>query len=150
MKQKIILGGILFFMILFIISQGSSKQQTKCLCIKGNYFYVELAVTPRQRACGLMFREHLDLDSGMLFIYKREGIYPFWMKNTFIPLDIIWINKEKEVVFISRNTPPERSGVCPIINPHKKAKYVLELNGGVSDKIGLSVGDRIIFMDTDR
>ena len=59
---------------------------------------------------GLMFRENMDSDRGMLFIFEKEGEYPFWMKNTLIPLDIIWINKDKEVVFISENAQPCEEG----------------------------------------
>ncbi len=91
-----------------------------------------------------MFREKLDLDKGMLFIFEEEGEYSFWMKNTLIPLDIIWINKAKEVVFISGNTQPcQEEYSCSSINPGKNAKYVLEINAGIAEKIGLKVGDKI-------
>lgn len=139
---------ILFVILLLSSIRGWGKSKWIWVCIKDNYFYVELAETPSEKARGLMFRKHLDLDKGMLFVFRREGIYPFWMKNTLIPLDIIWINKDKEVVFISKNTPPCRSKDCPPINPGKKAMYVLELNGGIADKIGLVVGDRVVF-DSD-
>lgn len=114
--------------------------------INDNCFYVELATTPDDRARGLMFREHLDPDKGMLFIFEEEGVHPFWMKNTLIPLDIIWISEDKEVVFISKNTQPCKTDICPSINPSKKAKYVLEVNGGISDKIGLNVGDKALIL----
>jgi uncharacterized membrane protein (UPF0127 family) len=92
-----------------------------------------------------MFREDLDPNRGMLFIFEEEGVYPFWMKNTLIPLDIIWIDKSKTVVFISKNTLPCEQEPCPTINPRKKAKYVLELCGGTADRIGLKAGDRLVF-----
>jgi uncharacterized membrane protein (UPF0127 family) len=92
-----------------------------------------------------MFRGKLDLNKGMFFIFENEGEYSFWMKNTLINLDIIWINKDKEVVFISKNTQPCSSDSCLTFNSDKKAQYVLELNGGVTDKIGLNVGDKVIF-----
>ncbi|HIH36825.1 MAG TPA: DUF192 domain-containing protein [Methanocellales archaeon] len=114
--------------------------------MKDNCFYVELAATPDDRTLGLMFREHLDPDKGMLFIFEEEGVRPFWMKNTLTPLDIIWISEDQEVVFISKNTQPCKTDICPGINPGKKAKYVLELNGGISDKIGLSVGDKALIL----
>ena len=90
-----------------------------------------------------MFREKLDADKGMLFIYEKEGKYPFWMKNTLIPLDIIWIDKNKEVVFISANAQPCKEDYCPSILPPENAKYVLEINGGVSEKIGLAIGEAV-------
>jgi len=104
-------------------------------------FYVEVVTTPQERARGLMFREQLDPDKGMLFIFDWEAVYPFWMKNTLIPLDIIWIDRDEEVVFISKDTQPCEQEPCPTINPYKKAKYVLEVCGGTADRIGLEVGD---------
>ncbi len=92
-----------------------------------------------------MFREHLEPDEGMLFVFEEEGVHPFWMKNTLIPLDIIWIDNDRSVVFVSKNTPPCEQEPCPTINPGKKAKYVLEVCGGTADRIGLKVGDRLVF-----
>ncbi len=104
---------------------------------------VVVAKTEEEIARGLMFRENLEQDKGMLFIFQEEGEYSFWMKNTLIPLDIIWINKNKEVVFISGNTQPCKEYACPDIDPAKNAKYVLEINGNISKNIGLKVGDII-------
>ena len=64
------------------------------------------------------------------------------MKNTLIPLDIIWINTNKEIVFIKENVQPCGESLCQSINPAKSAKYVLEINGGISKEIGLSVGQK--------
>lgn len=94
---------------------------------------------------GLMERQSLNKNEGMLFIFKQEGIYPFWMKNTLIPLDIIWISKEKKIVFINKNSQPCGTADCPIINPGVKAKYVLEINAGISEEIGLETGDPATF-----
>ena len=131
-------------MIILCTASISSSQQ-KQVCFKENCFTVELADSPYEHSRGLMFRKQLDLDKGMLFIFKDEKRHSFWMKNTLIPLDIIWINKDRKVVFISRNAQPCKKDACPLITPDKKAQYVLELNGGISDKIGLKVGDKIIF-----
>jgi uncharacterized membrane protein (UPF0127 family) len=92
-----------------------------------------------------MFREHLDPDKGMLFIYKYEGVHYFWMKNTLIPLDMIWINGNREVISISNDVQPCQTSQCPLISPEQKVQYVLELNGGTSDKIELAIGDKITF-----
>jgi len=121
-----------------------AKNKNKRVCFKDACFEVELARTEEERAKGLMFRKELEENKGMLFVFEKEGIYPFWMKNTFLPLDIIWIDKDFRVVYISKNTPPcEGSLPCPSINPGKTAKYVLEINGGIAEKIGLGVGDTI-------
>ncbi|HXK31997.1 MAG TPA: DUF192 domain-containing protein, partial [Candidatus Paceibacterota bacterium] len=132
---------LIFIIILFYFCPENQDQ----VCFEDNCFIVELAVTPREQARGLMFRESLDLDKGMLFIFKNGEESSFWMKNTLMALDIIWINENKEVIFISKNAQPCTSVPCSIINPGIKTRYVLELNGGITDKIGLEVGDKVIF-----
>lgn len=107
---------------------------------------VELATNDFERARGLMFRSTLAADQGMLFIFDSLGEYPFWMKNTQIPLDIIWLDEDQKVVFISADTAPCLQTTCPSINPQKLAKFVLELNGGAAQRIGLAVGDKLSFL----
>lgn len=146
MKSKFV---VLIFLVLIItffltvlfssLKKGGNPQ----VCFENNCFNVELAITPKERSDGLMFREELESDKGMLFIFEEEGNYPFWMENTLIPLDIIWISKNKEVVFISKNTQPCKISPCPVINPKKFAKYVLEINGGVSEIAGLNEEDLV-------
>ena len=145
MKKKIIfiiLLPIILTTIGLIILESRNKKE-KEVCFKNNCFKVELAVTLVEQERGLMFRKNLKQDEGMLFVFKEEGEHPFWMKDTLIPLDIIWINQNKEVVFISENTQPCSENQCASINPDKKAQYVLELKGGTSQNINLTVGDKI-------
>lgn len=119
------------------------------VCLDNNCFNVELAKTPAQREKGLMNRENLDKDKGMLFIFDQEGIYPFWMKNTLISLDIIWIDSDNRIVFIGQNIQPclpaqaGKSLICPSVIPNAKAKYVLEINAGMAKEIGLKPGDEL-------
>jgi uncharacterized membrane protein (UPF0127 family) len=137
----------LFFLIILIILIGLFLYfilQTNQVCFDKTCFKVELAKTSEQRIKGLMDRESLDENKGMLFIYPEEGKYDFWMKNTLIPLDIIWINKNKEVVFINKNTQPCLVEECPAISPPLDAKYILEINGGLVDKLGIIDGDHCI------
>ena len=124
----------------FIYSKAKNQ-----VCINNHCFIVELAKTDEERKKGLMFKEELGLNEGMLFVFEKEGEYSFWMKDVLIPLDIIWINESKEIVFISKNNQPCEKSFCPSINPNKKAKYVLELNEGVADKINLKIRDKAIF-----
>jgi len=112
------------------------------VCIRDRCFSVEIAANQSQRQYGLMNREHLDPDKGMLFVFENEGNYRFWMKNTQIPLDIIWINSSQDIVYIERNVQPCTLDFCPSIDPGKNASYVLEINGGLSDKYNLKVGDK--------
>ena len=101
MKKKLFLIIILIFIIIIgvIIVKYANKKQTRA-CFKEYCFAVELAISPEERSRGLMFRESLDQDKGMLFIFEKEEKHAFWMKNTLIPLDIIWIDHNKEVIFI--------------------------------------------------
>jgi len=126
-------------------ANNSGNESLSKVCFGAKCFYVELAVTSEERSRGLMFREHLDPDKGMLFIYPDEGVHSFWMKNTLIPLDMVWINGNREVISISKDVQPCQPSQCPSIGPGQKVQYVLELNGGTSDKIGLAIGDKITF-----
>jgi len=126
-----------------VFSPSSEQYSTGSVCVGETCFKVELAKTVYQIEKGLMYRKELDKDAGMLFIFEKEGIYPFWMKNTLIPLDIIWVDNGSRVVFISQNTQPCKSLICKSVFPNSKAKYVLEVNAGVVDKIGLKVGDSL-------
>jgi len=123
---------------------GLEEKKKNEVCFKNQCFEVELAKTEEERAKGLMFRKELGENKGMLFVFEKEGIYPFWMKNTFLPLDIIWIGGDFRIVYISKNTPPcEKNLLCPSINPEKTAKYVLEINEGMAEKIGIVEGDKM-------
>ena len=101
-------------------------------------FSLEVADNNTKRQIGLMWREQMDLDHGMLFIFEQESKPSFWMKNTLIPLDIIWLSKDLEVVDFKTMKPcPPESVRCPSATPKAAAQYVLELNAGVfSGKIG--------------
>lgn len=113
------------------------------VCFKEKCFQVEIADMPEERMTGLMGRHRLDSNSGMLFVFEKEDGYGFWMKNTLISLDIIWIDAEGKIVFIKNNALPCRTESCETFYPYKKAKYVLEINGGLSGEIGLKAGDEM-------
>jgi len=142
MNKKTIFLIVILAAIAGLFFYWRSQRQRK-VCFKNNCFDVELAITDEEQMQGLMFRKSLARNRGMLFIFKEEEMSSFWMKNTLIPLDIIWINENKEAVFISENTQPCKEDSCFSIAPDKKAKYVLEINAGISKEIGLKVGDRL-------
>lgn len=123
------------------VDESKQEQESK-VCFNNGCITVEIADTNQERANGLMYRETLDKNRGMLFVFEQESIHPFWMKNTLIPLDIVWINSSRDVVYINRDTPPCKAEPCPLVNPGVKALYVLEVNGGVADRLNLSVGER--------
>ena len=82
-----------------------------------------------------MFREYLDEKSGMLFIFPEDGEYGFWMKNTLIPLDMIWIDKDMKIIDI-QTAEPCTAEPCPSHTPSGDARYVLEVNANASEKFG--------------
>ena len=111
----------------------------------GKSVTAELAVTDEERQRGLMFREKLGLDQGMLFVFEEESKYAFWMKNTLIPLDMLWIDKDRRIVHIRRNVPPCKEDPCPSYGPDRAGLYALELAAGASDRFGLKLFDRLEF-----
>ena len=104
-------------------------------------FNVEIADTDLKRKTGLQCRTKMELNEGMLFIWKTEDFRSFWMKNTSIPLDIIFLNKAYEIIDISFNAKPFS---LKSISSNKKAKYVLELNKGVFNSYKFDLKDKII------
>ena len=112
--------------------------------VKGQRFNVEIAADDQSRARGLMFVDDLPEDEGMLFIFRRMQPRAFWMKNTRIPLDIIYLDQNLKVVSIIKNAKPCKTPRCPSYPSGQPAQYVLELNGGMSDQLGLVEGDSIV------
>ena len=114
--------------------------------LNGHRYYTEVANNDADRERGLMYRNHMEDDHGMLFIFEHEQVQSFWMMNTHIPLDILYFDAEGALVSASRNTPPCSSGIrCPSYPSKGRAKYVLELNAGQAKAIDLKKGDRITF-----
>ena len=109
----------------------------------GKRFGVEIADTSEKQALGLMFRDSMPADQGMLFIFPNEAPRAFWMKNTRIPLDIMYFDKDFKMVSISADTPPCRVSRCPSYPSTAPAKYVLELNAGTASELGVGVGDHL-------
>jgi uncharacterized membrane protein (UPF0127 family) len=103
-------------------------------------FTVEWALTPEARARGLMFREQMAPDHGMMFDFMVEAPQSFWMKNTPLSLDIIFIHRNGTVARIARNTVPFSERTIPSGAP---VRYVLEVVAGTADRIGLVGGDRV-------
>ncbi|MEO1092420.1 MAG: DUF192 domain-containing protein [Pseudomonadota bacterium] len=103
-------------------------------------FRAEVAATPAERNRGLMFREHMDQDAGMVFLFDPPQRAAFWMKNTLIPLDMLFLDRAGQIVFIAANTEPlsETSH-----GPAVPVSAVLEINGGLSERLGIDVGDTV-------
>jgi uncharacterized membrane protein (UPF0127 family) len=104
-------------------------------------FQVELAVSPEQRRQGLMFRESLADDQGMLFDFGKPQAITMWMRNTYVPLDMLFIDADGEIAQIAANTQPLSDAVIASRAP---ARAVLELRGGVTEELGIQPGDRVV------
>lgn len=109
-----------------------------------NPIYIEIANDPYEIQKGLMFRKSLKWNNGMLFVFDDEQYRSFWMKNTHIALDIIFIDKNFKIVDIKENAKPCLSYKCPSYLSKAPAKYVLEVNGDFVNKNKIQIGDKII------
>jgi uncharacterized membrane protein (UPF0127 family) len=105
-------------------------------------FRVQLAKTEKQRERGLMFVESLDEDAGMLFFFERQQQLSFWMKNTYVPLDMFFIDEDLVVKGIVENAEPLTTSPRRIVGP---TRFVLEVRGGTARRLGLAAGDRVSF-----
>ena len=115
----------------------------------GEVVRVEIAADDETRAQGLMYRSELRPGTGMLFFFPQDGEYPFWMKNTRIPLDIVWIDSARRVVHVKHDVQPCRVENCPSYAPNAIARYVLEVPAGVAKQHGIEAGDQLRFEGTE-
>jgi len=111
----------------------------------GAVYSVEVPQTQAERERGLMFRSSLAPRNGMLFIFPQTGPLEFWMKNTLIPLDLIWLNEQKRVVYIRPEAPPCKADPCPTYSPGVPSRYVLEIPAGAAKQEGLGLGSLLKF-----
>src|SRR5436190_137016 len=102
---------------------------------------LEVARNEPERSRGLMFRKSMPERAGMIFLFDHPGIYPFWMKNTLIPLDMFWTDTTGKVVWIAESVPPCQADPCPEYPPKAVASYVIETNAGFAKRHGVKVGD---------
>lgn len=105
-------------------------------------FQVEVADTPAKRSMGLQYRKELGSDCGMIFLFPAESPQAFWMKNTPIPLDMIFIDRERKIVGIVEQTVPFSLETRSVAVP---SQFVLEINGGLAKRLGIQAGDRVRF-----
>lgn len=141
---------LLFFSLILLQNLCTAKTQgkryIKMFLPDGYAIAAELAVSDEERQLGLMFRKKINPDQGMLFIFERENFYSIWMKNMNIPLDILWLDKEKRIVHIERDVPPCQEDPCPTYTSRFPAIYVLELKAGSVNEHMLKIYDRLDFI----
>ena len=150
-QRMLVFFGVLFIIFsVFIINEFRSTamndplQDKNFVVINEKIIFVELAITPEDRQRGLMERDLLEKDNGMLFVFSEEDAYSFWMKNMKISLDIIWINADGNVVYFVEGAPPCVQSPCQTYSPNADALYVLEVNPGVIDVLGIEENTEVI------
>lgn len=155
-KQRVVVFLSVVFIVLsvFLIIQFTNTAkndpfyETNFIIINEHAISVELATTPEQRERGLMERQTLEDNTGMLFIFSEESKHSFWMKNMNVSLDIIWINSDGEVVYLVNDVPPCTKSPCQTYTPNIPALYVLEVNPGTIGGLEIQVGTEIsIFLN---
>ena len=133
--------------MLFLLAgcSGSAPAQPGIPAVElhGQRFLVELATDDAGRQRGLMMRTTLAPDHGMLFVFPHTGPQAFWMKNTLIPLDILYFDEERRLVSMQVDVPPCRADPCPTYPSDAPALYVLELSAGTTRRIGAKPGDTL-------
>lgn len=132
--------------VFLLLLSGCASAGSSWVEIGGERFTVEIADDDAERARGLMFRDQMAAGNGMLFIHDREEPQAYWMKNTRIPLDILYFDSARRLVAQQRNIPPCSAGnACPSYPSGKPARYVLELNAGEAERLKLQDGAELRF-----
>lgn len=157
MRNIFILVCISFFMFLACKTESKREIKTETIAFKKegdlsifkqdtdsivSNFDIEIADTEYETQTGLMYRSSMEKNQGMLFIFPEEAMHSFYMKNTEFPLDIIYIDANQKIASFQKNAEPFNENSLPSNAP---VKYVLEINAGLSDQMGLEVGDSISF-----
>jgi uncharacterized membrane protein (UPF0127 family) len=145
MSHRVLLFAALCFLAVFpaVTSRlGAAEMQTLEIASKSGVhpFAVELALTPDEQSRGLMYRKTLPEGQGMLFDFKRDQELSFWMKNTYVPLDMIFIRSDGRIHRIAENTEPLSERLVPSNGP---VRAVFEVVAGTARKLGLAPGDRV-------
>ena len=124
-------------------SQNYATAELTIVTAKGpQHFHIELAETPAQMEQGLMFWRELAPDAGMLFDFKQPTMATMWMRNTLIPLDMLFVNANGRIVNIHERAVPQSDAIIAAASP---VRAVIELNGGTAARLGIKPGDRVLF-----
>lgn len=147
--KRVLIAVLVIVIITFLSRKLLFKAQ---VAINNQTFQVEVADTREERTKGLSGRKKLGEKEGMLFVFEETGLHTFWMKDTLIPLDIIFI-KDDRIVTIHKNIQPQPNAFgaqLQLYLPKDPVNYVLEINGGLSEKYGFTQGDVITITKGNR
>lgn len=129
--------------LLGLLSLSACQAEGPAVTLNGQEYSVEVAANDASRIQGLMFRDTMPERHGMLFVFEDLDLRSFWMKNTRIPLDILYFDADLRLVSVSENARPCRTPRCPSYPSSGPAKYVLELNAGQAKALGVKPGDEL-------
>lgn len=141
-KKYIILLFAIVALLLFVAIFNIKQAKENLVIIKGKKIIIEIADSEEERSKGLMFRTSLKENAGMLFIFDQPSIQAFWMKNTLIPLDMIFIDENKRIADIA-TAQPCTLDPCPVYKSTRQVIYVLEVNAGFAERNNIDVGDKV-------
>jgi len=148
MVNYLMAGLVAIILISFVMLAIGKFQAPKFVAVKvGNATVnAELADTEAKQIRGLMFRDSLPRDGGMLFDFRSEGRHGIWMMNMSMPIDIVWLDKEKRVVKVEADAPPCGALlICKSYSPDEDDRYVLEVSAGYAKRHGIKVGSKASF-----
>ena len=130
-----------FLLIAFLVVAAGCVSSQAYIEAGGKRIGVEIADSPEEWSKGLMYVESLPQDRGMLFVFPDEAERSFWIRNTLIPLDMIFVDADGVITNITKSAQPCKAILCE--SYYGRAKYVLEVNGGFSDASGIRIGDTV-------
>ena len=151
MRKRIIIGAVLALVLVSTLSAAyllmrPPSNNAPHIRIAGVTLTVEIAKTSTEQAKGLSGRDKLPADHGMLFVFDHDDFWGFWMIDMKFPLDIIWFNSNRQVVYIQQDLPPCTPPGCPVFEPPVKATYVLEVDAGFVQAHNVTVGTTFAFL----
>ncbi|MBN1385659.1 DUF192 domain-containing protein [Candidatus Woesearchaeota archaeon] len=129
---------------------SNATENTIQICFPERCIAAEVADTPELRAQGMMYRESLSEEEGMLFVFDRPAVYHFWMRNTLIPLDMIFLDPHKRIIHIEEKVPPCYEAECEKYGPMEDVLYVVEVNAGYCENNGIESGQTVSFQWPER
>jgi uncharacterized membrane protein (UPF0127 family) len=127
------------------LSTGAAPEVIPLTLPSGKVFQTEVMVSDEDRAMGLMFRPSLPADRALLFVFEGLDFHGIWMKNCKFPIDIVWLDENRETVHVAAAVPPCKSEPCPVYQPLRRAAYVIEMNAGQAKNNKIKIGAKVDF-----
>jgi len=141
--RRIVRGASLLLLLASTVSAAPAVIPLKLP--SGKVLQVEIMANDEDRAMGLMFRPSLPSDHGLLFVFQQADFHGFWMKNCRFPIDMVWLDESRRVVYVAEGVPPCPSEPCPVYSPMQRAVYVVEMGAGQARREKAALGSTLVF-----